>query len=104
MRKKYLLKMHIFQIIIVEDKLVKSIKLNKKSATLKKGKTLQLEIKKIKPADAFNQKVKWSSSDKDVAKVDKKGKVKAVGKGECIITCEAKDGSGAIAKVKIKVK
>ena len=90
--------------IIVEDKLVKSIKLNKKSATLKKGKTLQLEIKKIKPADAFNQKVKWSSSDKDVAKVDKKGKVKAVGKGECIITCEAKDGSGAIAKVKIKVK
>lgn len=83
---------------------VESIKLNKSKATLKKGKTLQLSIKKIKPADATDTRVKWKSSDKSVAKVDKNGKVKAVGKGTCIITCTAQDGSNVSAEVKIKVK
>ena len=83
---------------------VKSIVLNKTKATLKKGKTLQLKVKTVKPADATNKKVTWKSSNKKVATVDKNGKVKAVGKGTCTITCTAKDGSKVKAKVAIKVK
>ena len=77
--------------------------LNVTEKTLKKGKTLTLKIKTIKPADAVNQKVKWTSSNPKVAKVDKNGKVTAVGKGSCVITCTAQDGSKVKATVKIKV-
>lgn len=88
----------------VKDQQIKSIKLNKKSVSIKKKETYQLKIKKTDPAAAISQKFKWTTSDKKVAKVDKNGKVKAVGKGECTITCEATDGSGVKAEVKVKVK
>lgn len=83
---------------------VESITLNKTKATLKKGDTLQLNVKKIKPADATNQRVKWTSSNQKIATVSKNGKVKAKGKGTCLIYCTAQDGSGAQASVKITVK
>ena len=90
--------------VTIKDKLVKSIKLNSKKLTLKKKETAQLEVSEIKPSNAVNTKVKWSTSDKKVAKVDKHGVVTAVGKGKCTITCEAKDGGGAKVTVKVKVK
>ncbi len=90
--------------VTVKNKLITKITLNKTKATLAKGKTLQLKVKAIKPADAFNQKVKWSTSNKKVATVDKNGKVKAIGKGSCVITCAATDGSGIKATCKITVK
>ena len=49
-----------------------------------------------------DMKVKWSSSDKSVAKVTSSGKIKAVGKGKCTITCEAEDGSKIEIPVKVK--
>ncbi len=90
--------------ITIKNKAVKSITLDQEEATLKKGKTLELKIKKIAPKDAFNQKVKWESSDEKIATVDKNGKVTAKKKGTCIITCTAKDGSNVKAEVKITVK
>jgi len=86
------------------DPIISSIKLNKTKATLKKGKTLKLKISKILPAEAAGNKTVWSSSNKSVATVDKKGKVKAKGVGTCIITCSADDGSGVSASCKITVK
>ena len=83
---------------------VTSITLNKTEAVLKKGKTLQLKAAKILPADATDKKVKWTSSDKKVATVSSKGKVKAKKKGTCIITCTAADGSGVTATCRITVK
>lgn len=56
------------------------VKLNKKTLKLKKGKTAKLSVKGTK------KKVKWSSSDTSVAKVSKKGKVKAVDVGTATIT------------------
>ena len=79
--------------ITVKNKLVTRITLNKTKVTIKKGKTFQLKVKAIKPTDAFNQKVTWKSSNKKIATVDKNGKVKAVRKGTCTITCTAADGS-----------
>ena len=72
-----------------------SPKLNKKSATLWIGDTLQLKVKNTK------KKVKWSSSKKSVATVSSKGKVKAKKAGETVITAKS---SGKKYKCKITVR
>ena len=81
---------------------VKSIKLNKTSATLKKGSSLTLKAA-VAPSSANNKAVTWSSSNKKVATVSSKGVVKAVGNGTATITVKAKDGSGKKATCKITV-
>ena len=90
--------------IVIKNTLVSKIKLSKRSVSLKKGATLQLKIKSITPAGAVNTKVKWTTSDKKVATVNKKGKVTAKGIGKCVITCTAQDGSKKTAACKITVK
>ena len=81
---------------------VKSIKLNKTSATLKKGSSLTLKAA-VAPSSANNKAVTWSSSNKKVATVSSKGVVKTVGNGTATITVKAKDGSGKKATCKITV-
>ena len=73
----------------------KAIKINKKSVTLKKGKTVQLKIFGTK------KKVVWKSSNRKVASVNSKGKVTAKGKGTCTISAKVQ---GKILKCKITVK
>ena len=69
--------------------------------TLKKGKSVTLHPV-YKPTDAICSKVTYTTSDKKVATVSSKGKVKAVGKGTATIT--VKTSNGKKAKIKIKVK
>lgn len=57
----------------------------------------------IKPATATNQAVIWNSSDESVCTVDETGLVTAVGKGQCVLTCESTDGSKKTAKISITV-
>ena len=59
-----------------------AVKLNKKKVTLTVGKTVQLKVKGTKA------KVKWSSSNKKIAAVSKKGKVKAKKAGKATITAK----------------
>lgn len=73
----------------------KKVKLNKTKATVYVGKTVTLKLKNNK------KKVKWSSSNKKVATVSKKGKVKGKKIGKAIIT--AKVGKKKY-KCKITVK
>lgn len=82
---------------------VKKIKLNKKKVTMKKGETFTLTAT-IKPTDATNKNVKWTSSNKKVATVDKNGVVTAKKKGKVTIKCKAKDGSKKVVKCKIIIK
>ncbi len=56
-----------------------AIKLNKKSATLEIGSCVQLKIVGSK------KKAKWSTTNKDIATVTSKGKVKAQSVGKCFI-------------------
>lgn len=59
----------------------------------------------IKPAGAKGAKLKWESSNTKVVKVDKKGKLTAVGEGSAIVTCAPADGgggSGSLVVVKVK--
>lgn len=57
----------------------------------------------VLPADAANTRVTWSSSDESVAEVTSAGGVAAVGRGCCVITCTAADGSGVTAQCVVYV-
>ena len=70
---------------------VKSVKLNKKSASVKKGKKLTLKAA-INPSNATNKAVSWESSNKKIAVVSSKGVVKGVKIGKATITVTTKDG------------
>ena len=68
---------------------------------VKKGKSVKL--KSVVDGGRTDVKVKWSSSNKNVAAVSSTGKVTAKKKGTCTITCRTEVGS-LKKTVKIKVK
>ncbi|MBD5545621.1 MAG: CHAP domain-containing protein [Lachnospiraceae bacterium] len=58
----------------------------------------------IKPSNATNKTLSYTSSNKKVATVNSKGVVTLKKKGTVTITCKAKDGTKKKAKIKITVK
>ena len=82
---------------------VNKITLNKTTASMTKGKTLQLTAT-VAPGNATKKEVKWSTSNKNVAMVSPSGLVTAKSAGTATITCTAQDGSGVKATCKITVK
>lgn len=73
-----------------------SVKLNKTNLKISYSWTYTLKAT-VSPSNTTNKAVKWSSSDKTVATVDKNGKVTAKGEGVAIITCKSADGGNAKA-------
>lgn len=67
---------------------VTSIELNKTSLTLKEGASETLTAT-VKPDNATDKTVTWSSSAPNIATVDEAGNVTAVAKGEATITAQA---------------
>lgn len=84
----------------------KKVTLNKKSITLKKGKTFKLKAKAVPQSSKIkvknHRKVAYESSNKKVATVTTAGKIKAVKKGTCYIYAYAQNG--VYARIKVKVK
>lgn len=76
--------------ITVEATPVTSIELDKTSASLKVGEALTLTAT-IKPDNATNKKVIWSSSNAEIATVED-GVVTAIKEGETTITAKTEDG------------
>lgn len=70
---------------------VTSVTLNKTSARLIAGKTLQL-IATVNPSDADNTDVTWKSNNTSIATVSSNGMVTARAKGSATITATAVDG------------
>lgn len=82
---------------------VTSLKLNRSSAILKKGKTLKLTAA-IGPANANNKAVKWTSDKKSIAKVDQQGIVTGIKAGRTSIYATTRDGSEIEKKCTVTVK
>lgn len=78
-----------------------SIKLDYTSVSLNAGKTKTLTAK-IRPGSVTDKTVKWSSTNKKVAKVNKNGKITAVGAGSAVIKCKSGDGK-ALAVCRVTV-
>lgn len=81
------------------SKVKSKVVLNKKLVTLKKGKTYTLKIKSQTKGD---KKVRWASSNKNVATVSSKGKIKAKTKGTATVTLYMKSGTKVSCKIKVK--
>ena len=81
---------------------VTSVTLDKTSLTLDVGGSDTLTAT-VKPDDASNKAVTWSTSNEKVATVDQNGNVKAVGAGKATITAAASDGSGKTATCEVMV-
>lgn len=79
---------------------VKSIQLNASSVTLSPGSTYQLKAT-VKPANAANKKITYTTSNSKVATVTSAGKITVVGCGTCTIT--AKSNNGKTAKMSVNV-
>ncbi|MBQ7116743.1 MAG: Ig-like domain-containing protein [Clostridia bacterium] len=71
---------------------VKSIKLNKTTASVYTGGSVTL-TPKFSPSKPTNTKVTWTSSDTKLATVSADGVVKALRKGTVTITCTTDDGA-----------
>ncbi len=80
---------------------VTGVTLDKSALTLKVGKSFQF-LETVKPANASEKRVKWTSSDKSVATVSSTGVVKGVKAGYAVITATTYDGNYT-AKCKVTV-
>lgn len=85
------------------------MKVKKKSFSLKKGKTAQIEastvlVDKTKKqlTDEHAKEFRYASTNKKVATVNKKGKIKARGIGSCVVYVYARNGYAKTVKVTVK--
>ncbi len=81
----------------------KSITISKTSKIVYVGQKYKLKVKAVTPKKA-DPSVKWKTSDKKIATVDKNGTVTGKKKGTVTITAVSKANSKIKAKCKVKVK
>ncbi len=82
---------------------VDAIELSESEKKLNVGKSFTITAT-VKPDNAWNRTVTWSSSDPSIAIVDENGTVTAIAEGEAIITAESADGVTAECKVTVEKK
>ncbi|MCI6041297.1 MAG: Ig-like domain-containing protein [Clostridiales bacterium] len=82
---------------------VKKVAFEDRSLAVTEGNNLSISAS-VTPEDATNPALKWTSSNTAIASVDENGKVTAKKSGECTITAEAADGSGAKASMTVYVE
>ncbi len=88
---------------------VKAVKVKKSSYRLKKGQTAQIKAKTVlvspgkkQLSNAHAKQFRYAATNKKVATVSKKGKIKEVGKGTCTIYVYARNGYAKKIKVTVK--
>lgn len=82
--------------------MVQNIQAKDKKITIPFGATYQPEIT-IKPDDATNRVLSWTSSDESVCKVDANGLITAVHAGDCEISAATTDGSSKLITLAVHV-
>lgn len=88
-----------YTVTVTVAKAPSKVTLNKKTATLEVGDTLQLKAKL--PSKTASNKITWTSSNKNVATVNNKGKVTAKGEGTATITAKTFNGKKATCKLTV---
>ena len=83
--------------------LVTGVSLNASTVKMYVGQSYQL-IHTIKPSNATNKGVTWSSSNTNVVSVDQNGNIKALKDGMAKIRVTAQDGSGKYAEASVTVE
>ncbi|MCF0177481.1 MAG: Ig domain-containing protein, partial [Bacteroidales bacterium] len=92
--------------VTVKEKIypVESVSLDKSEISLTEGESETLTAT-IKPDNATNKNINWSSTDEAIATVDNTGKITAVKAGEATITVTTEDGGKtATCNVQINAK
>ena len=89
--------------VTVKDVKVTGISLSDSSASIVVGSSKQLSVKEIKPSNATNKSVRWSSSDTSIVSVDQSGLIKGVKEGEATISVISNDGSNIKTSIKVVV-
>lgn len=80
-----------------------AISLSKKKVKTTVGKKVVLKAK-VKPANAIDKSVEWSSSDEGVCTVSSTGVVKALAAGKAVITCKSRDNEKVLKTCTVTVK
>lgn len=80
---------------------VSSIKISGNSKVVK-GKTITLRAT-VSPSNAYNDSVKWTSSDESIAKVDQSGVVRGINGGRVTIAATSRDGTFVKARYTVTV-
>lgn len=81
---------------------VESIALDQTSLTMYVGENYRMTYV-VKPANASNATLKWTTTDSKIATVDATGYITAKNTGSCVITAQACDGSGIFTTCTVKV-
>ena len=87
--------------VVTTNRPVTSIKLNKKTITIKKGEKETLKAT-ILPSNASNKSITWKSSNTKIATVSNKGVVTAKKDGTVKITAKSNNGKTATCNVTVK--
>ena len=89
--------------VVVKPRLVESIELNESEITISVGEVFRL-IPTVLPTNATNKSVTYVSDDASIASVvATNGQVVGRAAGTAVVTCTAKDGSGATAVCRVTV-
>lgn len=82
---------------------VTGLTITKDSSTMYAGNTMTVTVT-VKPDNATDSSIAWSSSDPTVAAIAEDGTITAYKKGQTTITCSALDGSGKSSQFLLTVK
>lgn len=82
---------------------VVGLTITKDSSTMYAGNTMTVTVT-VKPDNATDSSIAWSSSDPTVAAIAEDGTITAYKKGQTTITCSALDGSGKSSQFLLTVK
>ncbi len=85
----------------IHNRLVAQITLSASSLSLVQGRSATVSAQ-IRPTDAANKSLTWTSSDPSVATASG-GKITALKAGNATILCKATDGGGAAASLTVRV-
>lgn len=87
---------------ITVDQPVTDLTFDSEAVSMKRGSVLFLKDI-IKPENATDKSLVWSSSDEDIVTVDQEGKVTALESGQAIVIAKTLDGSEIVAETVITV-